>query len=364
MTDFTILGGGQQGLFVANNLAKDFSVRVIDMNSRPQGLPDNIQWDSIDELKSPNDIIDLAADLDESTVVVNALPSSVAPHITIPLLKNKLRIVDLSFTPYEYSSLNFLAAKNGSVIFHDCGFAPGLPDLLVGEELYLQHNQDLNVPFSLIKVYVGGIATDPLTNRFGYVNTWSLDDLYEEYTRSAHGRVEGMHMQWDPISSPRELVQVGEYLLEGFVSDGLRSLLYDTQHNNNLTLIERTLRWPGHLDQITPLLRNKEAFLSVFKEECSIGKDIVLMKVNIEGHRRTRYTLIVRPDPEKKNISSMARTTGTMCSEFARLMKSEKDPSPGAYSPYQLGLRGLLSQFRHAIEKESKYNEFRVEQYS
>jgi saccharopine dehydrogenase-like NADP-dependent oxidoreductase len=190
-------------------------------------------------------------------------------------------------------TLDKLACMNNVSVVPDCGFAPGIPNAIVGHMA-----KDRVLGLRDVRIYVGGIAANSAINKYGYVATWSLDDLFEEFIRPARFKTEHKIRKAMPLQMPLELVQIGSFIFESFVSDGLRSLLKMPEAEN---MVERTLRWPGHIEQIRNVMHDKKAF----KEALSAckGRDMVVMKVDVDGYS---YQMLLYGD---ENMTAMARAT-------------------------------------------------------
>jgi saccharopine dehydrogenase-like NADP-dependent oxidoreductase len=193
----------------------------------------------------------------------------------------------------------------------DCGLAPGLSHLLAGR-FAARHG----TPRRLV-IRVGGVAEDA-SRPYGYVVTWSLPDLVEEYTRPArivrNGAITAV-----PALAELERVHIeGAGEMEAFLSDGLRTLLFTMPDVRDME--EKTLRWPGHVEQIRPLLASGR-LVEEFRVQCVVQppRDRVVMSVEAEwdGARR-EATLLDRFDPVT-GLTAMARTTALTTATVARL---------------------------------------------
>ncbi|RLG84522.1 MAG: saccharopine dehydrogenase family protein [Thermoprotei archaeon] len=197
---------------------------------------------SFTRVEAPADAARLARGSD---LVMVSLPSSVAPRFIEELSRVCVDVVDVSYSavdPYVFEK-PFLGC--GSVYVPDAGFAPGYSNMLVGEALRLLGGAEK------VEILVGGIPKRPVPP-IGYVVTWSAEDLLEEYTRCARIVVDGKVRCVDPLEEVLRFEIEGFGMLEGFYSDGLRTLLRNVEA---LNMYEATLRWPGHLSAMK-LLRD------------------------------------------------------------------------------------------------------------
>ena len=178
-------------------------------------------------------------------------------------------------------------------------------------------------------IYVGGVAMDP-SRPFGYVVTWSLDDLLEEYLRPARFVRDG-RPQSVPVFSEMERLEVeGAGGMEAFLSDGLRTLI-DTLPEVP-SMAEKTLRWPGHAAAVRPLVADG-SFLETFRRECQVEEphDLVAMVVRVRWRdRAARMTLVNRWD-EASKLTAMSRTTALTTSVTAQLVARGGARDPGVH---------------------------------
>src|SRR5437867_2599387 len=73
---------------------------------------------------------------------------------------------------------------------------------------------------------------------------------------------------------------------------------------------EKTLRWPGHVDAIQPLLREGR-LIEEFERKCvsTEARDVVALVVRIKGAGYTRTATLVCRANGSGAMSAMARTT-------------------------------------------------------
>jgi len=298
--NIVVLGGGQQGRVIASDLARSLPDARIDVaDIREPKLPalDNLRW--------------VQADCSEGTaaarlmsaydLAVGALPSRFGYATMQAAIDARRPLVDVSFSAENPLALDGPTRHAGVAIVPDCGLAPGLSHLACG-------HASTQGPLAELVIYVGGVAQDA-TRPYGYVVTWSLDDLLEEYLRPARF-VRGGETLTLPVFAEMERIQVdGVGEMEAFLSDGLRTAI-DT-FPGVPGMEERTLRWPGHAEQVRPLVESGR-FLAEFRDKCVVDepRDLVALVVRVrwQDGRRERMTLVDRWDDAAKQ-TAMARTT-------------------------------------------------------
>lgn len=308
MTRILVLGGGHQGQTVAADLRAALPSARIEVADVRAGAG-TIQADLSDRAT----LVRLMAGCD---LAVGALPSRFGFGAMAAAIEAGRNLVDLSFCPEDALSLDAEARRAGVTIIPDCGLAPGLSNLLVGRALAAG-------PLDRVRIRVGGFAQDP-ARPYGYVVTWSVDDLLEEYTRPARIVADGEIVEV-PALSGLEIVDVpGVGRLESFFTDGLRTLMTLGVRDMD----EMTLRWPGHVDAIRPLL-SAGTFVETIRRECSAdpARDLVVLLIETtRGGRREEALLVDRFDGRH---TAMARTTAFTCSIVAQWVATNGAPESG-----------------------------------
>jgi len=330
-----VLGSGLLGRPMAIDLAKDksFKVTIVDKNKINLSKISN----TLPIKKLQKDISnseELRKLLNDSDMVLSAVPGFMGFKTLKEIIKAKKNVVDIAFFPENPFDLDKLAKKNNVTAIVDCGVAPGMSNLLVG---YVDSILDKT---EKIIIYVGGL---PVVREypFEYKAGFSPIDVIEEYTRKARF-VENGKMVIRPALSDPEFINFPEVgTLEAFNSDGLRTLAETIDAPN---MIEKTLRYPGHIEKMQ-LLR-EVGFFSYNEIEVKGVKvkpidlttkllfpiwelkegdvDFTIVKIIVEGEKKKKklrytYNLIDYHDA-KTNVHSMARTTGYTATTVLRML--------------------------------------------
>ncbi len=348
MKKIIVLGSGMVGRVMAVDLAHDFDVTAADL--RPANL---------EKLKR-TPVRTLVADLSDAEavgravepfdLVVGAVPGSMGFATLEAVLEAGKDAVDISFFPEDAFLLDELAAAKERTAVVDCGVAPGMSNMILGHHA-------ARMAVSHFACYVGGL---PFKREFpfDYKAPFSPADVIEEYTRPAR-YVENGHLVVKPALSDVELMDFPQLgTLEAFNSDGLRSLISTMAVPN---MIEKTLRYPGHVERIRAL--RDSGFLD--REEIEVGgrrirpldftsallfkqwhlheedDEFTVMRIVIKGQedgraRRSTYDLFDRRD-RATGFSSMARTTGFPATAAARLILSGAFHRKGICPPEYIG---------------------------
>jgi saccharopine dehydrogenase-like NADP-dependent oxidoreductase len=311
MARILVLGGGKQGRVVAAELAKDHTVAMADLQPTELAGVTTIQAD----LSDPAVLVELMSQYD---LAAGALPAAIGFKAAQAAVSAKRSFVDLSFYPEDAYSLDAAAKEAGITILPDCGLAPGLSNLLAGRAHAAKHRK-------AIHIQVGGVAEDK-TAPYGYAVSWALTDLVDEYTRPARFRRHNA-VQTLPACAEQELVNIdGVGEMESFLSDGCRTLLaMDIEE-----ITEKTLRWPGHVEAIQPLVANGN-LIEEFQAKCAGRKDLVVFTVDADGEVATMV------ERAQDGLSAMARTTALTCAAFTRLLASGILKETGVIAPERVG---------------------------
>jgi saccharopine dehydrogenase-like NADP-dependent oxidoreductase len=294
----------------------------------------------------------LTADAD---VTVGTLPSTLARPVIAAMARDGRKHVDVSFLAEDPRGDSATAQASGAVVVYDCGVAPGLSHALVG------HGARGLTRVTSAVIDVGGLPVDPQPPFF-YKAPFAPGDVIEEYTRPARLVRGGRPLTLPALSEAVTVDVPGVGPLEAFNTDGLRSLV-DTVAAD--AMVERTLRYPGHLAAMRVLADSgffateprlvrgqtiapralAEAVLFPQWQYAPGERDLTVLRVDVEGDGPDgpvafRWTMVDRPGPDSP-LSSMARTTGMPAAIVARWLGEGRVAAPGVHPPERLGLDGL-----------------------
>jgi len=347
-----VLGCGLVGGPMAVDLSKEtyFNVTVADINrdtldkiEKEHGIS-TIQAD----LSDPGRISELVKDYD---MVLNAVPGFMGFRTLKAIIDAGRNVIDIAFFPEDLFELDNLAKEKGVIAISDIGVAPGMSNVLIG---YVDHLLDKT---EKAITYVGGL---PKIREwpFEYKAVFSPADVIEEYNRPARYIENGKKIIKPALSDPELLKFEGIGTLEAFNSDGLRSL---AETIDAPYMIEKTLRYPGHIEimrilretgffgkekikiggaQISPLEFTSKLLFPKWKLEEG-EEDITVMKVIVEGQKdnkslRYTYDLFDIYDPITK-VHSMARTTGYTATMAMRMVAKGLYTKKGVSAPEFIG---------------------------
>ena len=350
MDKILLIGCGLIGKTIAFDLSKKYDLTVSDIDK--QALKKISK-----QLKVKTKFIDinnfdlLKSKSNEFKTIVTAVPGFCGFKLVKDLIEMKKNIIDISFSPENYLELDKHAKKNKVTVLVDFGLAPGIDNLILG-------NYDRLLKIKKFACYVGGLPKKK-TPPFYYKAPFSPIDVVEEYTRPARIMKNGKIIT-KPALTESEIIdfpKIGE--LEAFNTDGLRSILFTMNHIPNM--IEKTLRYKGHLDIIKNLKKigffdaKKKNFKNITTSNLKMSanmlidkwkmkpneEEITVMRVVIEGVQKkktVKYIFDLYDKFDNKNMhSSMSRTTGFTCSAGVDLITKKYFQKHGVFPPEEVG---------------------------
>jgi len=285
-------------------------------------------------------------------------------------------MVDLSYMSEDPLALHYEALKKGVTVIPDCGFAPGLSNILVGKAVsMLDHVES-------VRIFVGGLPEKNIPP-LGYKVTWCVEDLIEEYVRLSIIVENGKKVEVKALDGI-EMIEIPDVgLLEAFYTDGVRTLHHTIKGVNSMW--EKTMRYPGHAEKIktlmelgffdeTPILLDRgfkisprELTIKLFEKRLSMFdlKDIVVMKIEVDGIKdgqETRYTYhMLDLFDEEKQITAMARTTAYTASIIVELLLKGVIKEKGVVPPEKLGMNSVVADILNELKlKGIEVSEFRT----
>lgn len=333
------------------------SAIALDLHKRHNVTSTDFNQEALDALKLRDNVPTMRLDCSDSDALkkavsgfdlaVCAVPGFLGFETLKSLIEAQIDVVDISFFPEDALELNALAIEKGVTVVVDIGVAPGLDNLILGH-----HNANIQVDF--FECLVGGLPSTR-TFPYQYKAPFSPADVVEEYLRPARLFESGQIVTKPALSEPEYVEFADLGTLEAFNTDGLRTLLFTMSHIPEMR--EKTLRYPGHRDQMLAL--RSAGFLSDDKIKVN-GVDVspreftskilfnswklgdsedefTVMRVTVKGAGQTHiWDLLDRTDHQTQT-SSMARTTGYTCCAIVESVLSGKWKQRGVNPGEMLG---------------------------
>lgn len=337
MKNVLVIGAGKVGSIIVKDLINKHNVTVLETKPycnfkycNELQNHQNLTW-----VSNFDDVSDKKYDS-----VVNAVPGSIGFSMLSRILTSIdcKSVIDISFMPEDFTTLDDLAKSNDKMVIPDMGVAPGIPNLIAG---YVNKTQKIDT----FKYSVGGLPTNPKPPLY-YEAPFSTLDALDEYLRPARYKEYGKILCKNPVDffdkNNSSAIVIGNELkkLGKVPTDGLRSMLsmdipsmyeYTYRHIKNLEVLNtlKTLDFfePDNIHMLQDIF-NKHAEPTGDKEFTYLKVDMLL-----ESNVGVSYILI---DHGKGNESSMSRTTGYAATGMLDFVHTNKIHIPGVIPPENL----------------------------
>ena len=361
--NIAVIGTGMVGRLIAVELSKKYQVCAIDNDannlSKLAKYNNRIVTKKIDIRNEP-----FLDSLEDAEIVINCVPGFMGFETSKKILEKKT-CVDISFMPEDCNELNTTSEKAKTALYPDAGVAPGLSNIIVGNLITKQKVDE-------IKIMVGGLPIEK-NPPWNYKAPFSPIDVIEEYTRPARIKKNGTIETVEPLTGliNFEFENVGK--LEAFLTDGLRTLLTTELTKDISTLLEYTIRYPGHSKRISNLIEDGKLNDTVktingkltsqreitckelFKEWklTENDKEFTLLVITAKTMEGEEISCIVY-DEWRDGWSSMSRTTGLTACAITNLIIDKKLTKIGVVTPEDLGTNQAFFDYIINYLKERK----------
>jgi saccharopine dehydrogenase-like NADP-dependent oxidoreductase len=371
MNKIVVLGCGAVGKHMAIDLCKSPGCEVISVD---------INRESLERLAREYPIQTRAEDLstaegitravEDADLVIGSVPYSIGYAMLEGVIRAGKNIVDISYFEEDPFGLDDLAKEKGVTAVVDCGVAPGMANIILGD-----HTGKMKV--TRYECYVGGIPK-ARNVPFEYKSPFPVLEVLEEYAGSGR-MVEDGKVVVKPMLSETATIDFEEVgPLACLNSDGLRTLIRTMDIPD---MLEKTLRYPGHVElmrilrdagflnltpievkgvSVRPIDMTASLFSPLWKYEPGEA-DLTVMRLVISGEEDGKpatytYDLYDEYDPATGTLS-MARTTGYTCTAVARLVLD------GGYSQEGISPPEFVGRADGCRERVEKYLEVRGVRY-
>jgi len=278
-----------------------------------------------------------------------ALPHSACFSADEAAIEAGVNAVDLVFEDAQMK-LRSKCLRAGITLIPGCGVAPGIAQILAAEGA-----RELS-SVEEIHMLVGGLPQVPRPP-LNYRIVFSFEQVLEMYA-SDHVRV----VRDGKIKTTRALSEVERVSfpepyreMEAFLTDGLATLLY-TMKGHVKVMDEKTIRYPGHAEQIKTLIETglvstklvkvngknmvpRKLLSAILGPKLALGKekDVTLLRVTVRGTRggsdiTYEYEMIDCYDAIE-NVTSMARTTAFTGAIASMMLADHRIDEKGILAP-------------------------------
>lgn len=352
----TVIGAGAVGSAVAYELhecAPVKQIQICDARSRSlQVLHDKVKSTKLRSFQiNARDISVLEPILRGSDCVVGCAAPEVNPVLAETCLDLGIHYCDLGGNEEIVDrelELHERARQKSVWIVPNCGLAPGLVNILC------LHGVEQFDEVDAAHLRVGDVPLNP-EPPFNFRISWSAEKVIDDYTNPAYIIEGGEIKQIEPLSLEEPIrfpVPFGR--MESFCTAGGLSTLTEQLAGEVKSLDHKTIRWPGHANQMRFLLGlgfGEERSIDVgthltYRDVLSrrmrqrLGgshEDAVLLRVLLKGKiakkkRTLVYELIERFDVSR-HVTAIQRCTSVPTAIVAQLIAANDVPGGGARPP-------------------------------
>jgi saccharopine dehydrogenase-like NADP-dependent oxidoreductase len=348
-TPVLVIGAGHIGSAITSLLHRtaDYQVTLLDRDERAleaaarrHGVR-TVVGDSADTA-----LLDRLAG--EHEMVLSAAPFHLTTSVAAAARKAGAHYFDLTEDRASSRAVRELAVDAGSVLMPQCGLAPGFISV-VAASLAARFDH-----LRSVSLRVGALPQFP-TNALKYNLTWSTDGLINEYCNPCEAIVDG-ELREVPALEEVEAFSLDGVTYEAFNTSGGLGTLCETLEGRVETLNYKTVRYPGHRDVISLLVRDlrlghrRDLLKDVLETAIPVThQDVVLVFVSVSGLRNgvlTQETFarkVYSSDVDGEAFSAIQLTTAAGICAMADLVRQEKLPTAGFVRQEECSMEEFLA---------------------
>ncbi len=367
MSKIVILGCGPVGKYIAIDLCKnpDYEVTSVDISkdALEQLAKEHPVKTRVADLSTAEGITQAVADAD---IVIGSVPGPLGYAMLEAVIQAGKNIVDISYFLEDPYKLDELAKEKGVTVVVDCGVAPGMSNIILGDHMRTMKVTDYGL-------FVGGFPKDrkaPLAYKTDFPVLEVLEELSGPGRSVENGKVVSKAALDETMTI--DLPKLGT--MACLNADGLRTLLH-TCGSEIPNMFEKNLRYPEYVDQmrifddiglfsqipiqvkdvsVTPLDVISAVLTPVWKYEPN-EPDLTVARIIISGEEDGKpetytYDLYDQLNPET-GMPSMARTTGFTCAGVTKVVLDGGFSQIGIIAPE---IFGREKGCRDSVEKYLK----------
>jgi len=362
VSKIVVLGCGAVGRHMAIDLCKTPGCEVVSVDLDREALEHLSREHPIQiRVEDLSTVDGVTRAVEGADLVLGSVPFSIGYAMLEGVIRAGKNVVDISYFLEDPFDLDDLAKEKGVTAVVDCGVAPGMANIILGD-----HARKMKV--TRYECYVGGIPK-ARNAPFGYKAPFPALEVLEEYAESSR-RVEDGKVIAEPMLSETATIDFEEVgSLACLNSDGLRTLIRTMDIPD---MVEKTLRYPEHAEvmriftdagflNLSPIqvkgvsVRPIDVTASLLSPRWKYEPgeaDLTVMRLVISGEEDGKpatytYDLYDEYDPATGTLS-MARTTGYTCTAVARLVLDGEYSQKGISPPEFVG---RVDGCRERVEK-------------
>ena len=353
MRDILVLGAGKIGVLIAGLLAESGDYRVQLGDARPgaaaevakaHGNPNIIphEFDATDHKALAEHIRE-----HKPVAVISSLPYFCNVDVATVARAEDIHYFDLTEDVAVTRAVQELATGATKAFAPQCGLAPGFISIAANE--LIQHFDTI----SSVKMRVGALPQHP-NNVLKYSLNWSIDGIINEYGNMCRSIVNGNEVDVLPLEG-REQIEIDGTRYEAFNTSGGLGSLGETYLGKVNTMNYKTIRYPGHCDQIRLLMNglklndDRETLKRILENAVPTTlQDVVVIYAAVTGYkdgqlREENYVNKVYPQVVAGRLwSAIQITTAAGLCSIVDLVLSEPDSYKGFVKQEQFSLPEIL----------------------
>src|SRR5918999_5536192 len=254
MPKVLILGAGKIGSLISGLLAESGSYEVHLADVSGEAAKAVVQAHRLGNLHAhkldASDAAALDAHLRKQPVdaVISGLPYYCNVAVAQAARRAGIHYFDLTEDVEVTRAVRKIAEGAAQAFVPQCGLAPGFISIAANE--LIGHFDELRT----VKLRVGALPQHP-NNVLKYSLTWSTEGLINEYGNPCEAIVDGRRIEAAPLEGLEE-IEIDGTLYESFNTSGGLGSLAETYGVRVQSMDYKTMRYPGHCDQMRLLLND------------------------------------------------------------------------------------------------------------
>ena len=252
MQDILVLGAGKIGSLISGLLAESGDYRVQLADQRDGAAAEVATAHQLDTIlpfvldAANQDALRAHVREHKPSAVVSGLPYYCNVAVAEVARELGLHYFDLTEDVAVTEAVRKIAEGAEQVFAPQCGLAPGFISIAANE--LISHFDSVRS----VKLRVGALPQHP-NNVLKYSLTWSTDGVINEYGNLCNAIVDGKEVDVLPLEGLEE-IEIDGTLYEAFNTSGGLGSLAETYGDNVTTMNYKTIRYPGHCEQMRLLM--------------------------------------------------------------------------------------------------------------
>jgi len=353
MQEILVLGAGKIGALITGLLADcgDYEVQLADKETgAADGVVNAHGYAHLEAFTfDATDAASLTAHIQKHrpVAVISGLPYYCNVAVAKVAREENLHYFDLTEDVAVTEEVRRLAERANTVFVPQCGLAPGFVSIAANE--LIQHFDELKS----VKLRVGALPQHP-NNVLKYSLTWSTDGVINEYGNLCQSIVDGVEVDVLPLEGLEE-IEIDGKLYEAFNTSGGLGSLGHTYSGRVTTMNYKTIRYPGHCEQIRLLmnglkLNHDRGTLKRILENAvpQTLQDVVIVYAAVTGIqdgelREENYVNKIYPELVSERLwSAIQITTAAGICSVVDLVMSNPSKYSGFIAQEEFGLSDIL----------------------